>query len=146
MNEKNNCPEEQAFKDSTPAKLRKRQEMLRKAQVNEAIEALFGTMFSVAYAEINRIEEHYPWFDEGDNKGMLDFDFFYTIIAKCVAHIMKDKSQHDKCAIADLIMNDVAEAIGLPLPHAPATPENLQRINEFVTKSIEESGNSGQVT
>jgi len=131
--------------DSTPDKLRKRDEMLKKANVYEAIDALFATMFSVAYAEINRIEEHHPWFDEPENKGMLDFDFFYTLVSKSIAHIMKDKSQVDKCAIADLIMNDVADCIGMPLPTSPATPENLQRINDFITKSVEESGISGQV-
>ncbi len=97
---------------SFPEQLRKREEYMIKASVQESIEAMYGTFFSLAYSEINRIEDQFPWFDEPNQKGMLDFDFFYHFAIEGIKHMMKDKEIEQKAAIADLIINDMSEIMG----------------------------------
>ena len=109
--------------DTTQNNLREREEYWEKACVDESINAMFDTLFSVAYAEISRIEDQHPWFDTEPNKGQLDFAYFYTVALRSLKHLMKGKSEEDKAAIGDLILNDLAETIGFSLG-TESYPEN----------------------
>ena len=99
-----------------------RTEMAEKANLNEVIEALYGALHETTYAELNRIEDEIPYFERPENAQYLEFTVTFGLALKTIAHILKGKDKESQAAVADLLMNDISDMIGLPMP----TDEDIQ--------------------